>query len=138
MRAVDVPHVCVRAQTETLRVAVVGLTHGHVEGFLQDLPRHNRWNLWELWKKIHRSLNNMRRNTSSRRIFFFSQLGRMIEERHLQVVVVYTSTREHRRVIEEAARHGVSAMVEKPLTISLDDALAIQKVTQQQHTPRFW
>ena len=69
---------------------------------------------------------------------FFSQLGRMIEERHLQVVVVYTSTREHRRVIEEAARHGVSAMVEKPLTISLDDALAIQKVTQQQHTPRFW
>jgi predicted dehydrogenase len=68
---------------------------------------------------------------------FFSQLGRMIEERHLQVVVVYTSTREHRRVIEEAARHGVSAMVEKPLTISLDDTLAIQKVTRSNTHPGF-
>jgi glucose-fructose oxidoreductase len=64
---------------------------------------------------------------------FYTQLDPMIAARHPQAVVVYTSTGEHRRVIEAAARRGVSVMVEKPLTLSLDDALAIRQVARQYH-----
>jgi len=57
----------------------------------------------------------------------------MIEVRHPQAVLVYTSVGEHRHAIEIAAQYGVSVMVEKPLTISLEDALAIRRVAHEHH-----
>jgi predicted dehydrogenase len=49
---------------------------------------------------------------------------------HPQAVLVYTSIAEHRHAIEIAAQYGVSSMVEKPLTISLEDALAIRETAR--------
>jgi predicted dehydrogenase len=54
----------------------------------------------------------------------------MIERTHPQAVLVYTSIGEHRHAIEIAAQFGVSVMVEKPLTISLADALAIRETAR--------
>jgi len=42
-------------------------------------------------------------------------------------VLVYTNTYDHRRVVEICARHGVHVMMEKPLAVSLEDALAMQQ-----------
>ncbi|MGC1370975.1 MAG: Gfo/Idh/MocA family oxidoreductase, partial [Candidatus Sulfotelmatobacter sp.] len=42
-------------------------------------------------------------------------------------VLVYTNTYDHRRVVEICARHGVHVMMEKPLAVSLRNALAIKK-----------
>ena len=42
-------------------------------------------------------------------------------------MLVYTNTYDHRRVVEICARHGVPVMMEKPLAVSLEDALAIEK-----------
>ena len=60
-------------------------------------------------------------------------MANMIEVRHPQAVLVYTSVGEHRHAIEIAAQYGVSVMVEKPLTISLDDALAIRRIARHYH-----
>ena len=57
----------------------------------------------------------------------------MIEVRRPQAVLVYTPISEHRHAIEIAAQYGVSAMVEKPLTISLEDALAIRRTARHYH-----
>jgi predicted dehydrogenase len=57
----------------------------------------------------------------------------MIQASHPQAVLVYTSIARHRPVIETAAQHGISVMVEKPLTISLDDALAIRRTAREHH-----
>jgi len=54
----------------------------------------------------------------------------MIEKTHPQAVLVYTSIAQHRPAIEIAAQYGVSVMVEKPLTISLADALAIRQTAR--------
>ena len=61
---------------------------------------------------------------------FFKSEANMIEVRHPQAVLVYTPIAEHRHAIEIAAQYGVSSMVEKPLTISLEDALAIRKIAR--------
>src|SRR5580704_16369009 len=45
----------------------------------------------------------------------------------------YTPIGEHRRIIEAAAARGLDVMVEKPLTLSLDDALAIRKAAREHH-----
>ena len=51
----------------------------------------------------------------------------MLQKAHPQAVLVYTNTYDHRRVVEVCARHGVHVMMEKPLAVSLEDALAIEK-----------
>ena len=121
------------APEKPLRVAIVGLEHGHVEGFLAQLPKHSDVKLvgiadadTELWKKYGKKF-------SLSETLFFKSMANMIEVRHPQAVLVYTSIAEHRHAIEIAAQYGVSVMVEKPLTISLEDALAIRDVARHYH-----
>ena len=54
----------------------------------------------------------------------------MIAKVHPQAVLVYTNTYDHRRVVEVCARHGVHVMMEKPLAVSLEDALAIESARE--------
>ena len=122
----------VRAEeAQALKVAIVGLEHGHVEGFLGQLPKHTDVQLvgiadgdTALWQKYGKKY-------SLPDTLFYKSEANMIERTHPQAVLVYTSIGEHRHAIEIAAQYGVSVMVEKPLTISLDDALAIQRVARE-------
>ncbi len=64
---------------------------------------------------------------------FYTDVDRMLEEQHPDAVLVYTTIKDHRKIIEIAAHHGVSAMVEKPLATTMDDALAIRKAARTYH-----
>ena len=55
----------------------------------------------------------------------------MLQKVHPQAVLVYTTTYDHRRVVEICARHGVHVMMEKPLAVSLEDAHAIEQSAHQ-------
>jgi glucose-fructose oxidoreductase len=48
-------------------------------------------------------------------------------------VLVYSTIQDHRRIIEQAAQHGVSSMVEKPLSTTLEDAIAIRAAARAHH-----
>jgi glucose-fructose oxidoreductase len=116
---------------QPLKVAIVGLEHGHVEGFLSQLLKHTDVQLvgiadanTELWQKYGKKY-------SLADALFYKSEANMIERTRPQAVLVYTSIGEHRHAIEIAAQYGVSVMVEKPLTISLEDALAIRRVARQ-------
>lgn len=120
-----------RSQEPPIKVAIVGLEHGHVEGFLTQLPKHADVQLVgiadadpTLWQKYGSkySLSNT---------LFYKSEANMIERVHPDAVLVYSSIAEHRHAIEIAAQYGVSSMVEKPLTISLDDALAIRSLAKE-------
>ncbi len=116
---------------QPLKVAIVGLEHGHVEGFLSQLPKHRDVQLvgiadanTELWQKYGKKY-------SLANALFYKNEANMIERTRPQAVLVYTSIGEHRHAIEIAAQYGVSVMAEKPLTISLEDALAIRRVARE-------
>ncbi len=122
-----------QAPAAPLRVAIVGLEHGHVEGFLAQLPRHHDVELVGIADEHSELTAKYAKKYSLPETLFFKSMANMIEVRHPQAVLVYTSIGEHRHAIEIAAQYGVSVMVEKPLTISLDDALAIRKVAHEHH-----
>jgi predicted dehydrogenase len=112
-------------------VAIVGLEHGHVEGFLAALPKHPDVELVGIAEEDPILVAKYRVKYGLPDSLFFHSLTGLIEARHPQAVLVYTSIGDHRKTIETAARYGVSAMVEKPLTLSLDDALAIRKTARE-------
>ncbi len=122
-----------QGQPAPLRVAVVGLEHGHVEGFLAQLPKHGDVQLVGIADADSALIAKYQKKYSLPETLFFKSEANMIEVQHPQAVLVYTSIAEHRPAIEIAARYGVSVMVEKPLTISLEDALAIRRVAREKH-----
>ena len=122
-----------KAQTQSvpIKVVIVGLEHGHVEGFLSSLARHPEVELVGIADPDPNLFAKYAKKYSLPQTLFFTGTDTMIEARHPQAVLVYTSIAGHRKAIETAARYGISAMVEKPLTISLDDALAIRRIARE-------
>jgi predicted dehydrogenase len=125
-----------QAMTDTpTRVAVVGLVHGHIDGFMKLLSNHPEVSLVgvaepeEALRQKYQDRYHLPAN------LFFSSEQAMLEKTHPQAILVYTSVAGHRAAIEEAARHHVASMVEKPLCTTYEDALAIQRASEQWKVP---
>ncbi len=121
------------AQPAPLRVAIVGLVHGHVEGFLHALPEHANVDLVGVAEPDAALRAKYAQRFGLAQSLFFPDTEAMVAATHPQALLVYTSIAGHRKVIEEAAAHGIDVMVEKPLTISLADALIIRNVARARH-----
>jgi predicted dehydrogenase len=121
------------AQTPPLRIAIVGLVHNHVAGFLPGLAKHKDVELVGIAEPDLALAAKYEKRFSLPHSLFFTSAEEMIEARHPQALLAYTTIAAHRQVIETAAKHGISVMVEKPLTLSLDDALAIRKAAREHH-----
>jgi glucose-fructose oxidoreductase len=124
--------VSIRAQQPApLKIAIVGLEHGHVAGFLSQLPKHQDVTLVGIADADSGLCAKYSKQFSLPENLFYKTEANMIERVRPDAVLVYTSIAEHRRAIEIAAQYGVSVMVEKPLTISLEDAQAIRRTARE-------
>ena len=110
-----------------LRVAIVGLVHGHVHGFFNQYRGTREVQVVGVVESEGAILATAARRYGLQANQIFTDLEDMIAKVHPQAVLVYTNTYDHRQVVEICARHGVHVMMEKPLAISLEDALAMQK-----------
>jgi glucose-fructose oxidoreductase len=117
-----------------IRVAIVGLVHGHVKGFLAALPGNQAATLVAIVEPQEALAKDYAAKYHLDAKLFYTDLEKMLAEQHPDAVLVYTTIVDHRKVIEAAARHGVSSMVEKPLATSLQDALAIRAVARNSGT----
>jgi glucose-fructose oxidoreductase len=114
-----------------LKVAIVGLEHGHVAGFLSQLQKHQDVKLVGIADADSNLCAKYGKQFSLPENLFYKTEANMIERARPDAVLVYTSIAEHRHAIEVAAQYGISVMVEKPLTISLEDAKAIRRIARE-------
>jgi predicted dehydrogenase len=110
-----------------LKVAIVGLVHGHVHGFMQQSRHSSQIEIVGIVERDQNLALQFASRYGFEKSLLFADLDEMLQKTHPQAVLVYTNTYDHRRVVEVCARRGVHVMMEKPLAVSLDDALAIQK-----------
>jgi len=128
-----------RAQTQSspaatgaaLRVGIVGLVHGHVDGFFHDSFHNPEIQIVGIADSNRPLFLRYAEQYGLDRSLLFPDLEEMLEKVHPQAVLVYTNTYDHRHVVEVCARHGVHVMMEKPLAVSLEDARAIQQAAKQ-------
>jgi len=128
--SVVIPHSNAQARSAPLRVAIVGLVHGHVHGFLQQSLHSSEISIVAVVEPDKQLLEQNAKRYGFGPNLLFSDLEDMLGKAHPQAVLVYTNTLDHRRVVEICARHGVHVMMEKPLAVSLEDALAMQKAAR--------
>ncbi len=110
-----------------LRVGIVGLVHGHVHGFLQQSLHSPEIEIVGVVEPNRQLLDRSAARYGFGPTLLFTDLEDMLQKAHPQAVLVYTNTYDHCRVVEICARHGVHVMMEKPLAVSLVDALAMEK-----------
>lgn len=110
-----------------LRVGIVGLVHGHVHGFLGQYRHSPEIEIVGVAEPDQQLLSKAGTRYGFNPSILFTNLEEMIGKTHPQAVLVYTNTFDHRRVVETCARLGVNVMMEKPLAVSYEDALAIEK-----------
>lgn len=124
-----------------LRVAIIGLEHGHVAGFLHasalvpaggilqrsDIevvavvePRRELFDSYSTRMHLAPSL-------------YFSSIGEMAAKVHPDAALVFTSTYGHTAAVEECARHGMHVMMEKPMAVTYKDALAMAEAARANH-----
>jgi glucose-fructose oxidoreductase len=119
--------------SSVLRVGIIGLAHGHVSGFLNGgaltpaggalkRPDVQVVGIVDPDRRLFDSY--AQRNHLSPSLYFAS-VDEMITKAHPQAALVFTSTFDHTKAVEECARRGVHVMMEKPLAVSYKDALAM-------------
>jgi predicted dehydrogenase len=129
------PHQTIAQTTPPIRVAIVGLVHGHVQGFLHSLPAHPEITLVGISDPDASLRQHYIDRTHLPENLFFADEAAMLQSTHPQAILVYTSIAGHRAAIEQAAPLHIAAMVEKPLATTVEDALAIQQLAQKYNIP---
>jgi predicted dehydrogenase len=118
-------HAQTTATAGPLKVAIVGMVHGHVEGFLQHSLHRPDIQIVGISEPDKQVVVRYAAQFSLDRKLIFTDLEEMLQKAQPQAVLVYTNTYDHRKVVEICARHGIHVMMEKPLAVSAEAAHAI-------------
>ena len=114
-----------------LRVAVVGLVHGHVSGFHQANRKRADIEIVGIAEPDLELSARIAKRYNLGTELVFADTEEMLKKTKPQAVLTYTNTFDHRRVVELCAKLGIHVMMEKPLAVSLEDGLAMEKAATQ-------
>ncbi|MEI6194599.1 MAG: Gfo/Idh/MocA family oxidoreductase [Verrucomicrobiota bacterium] len=113
------------ADSPPVRLAVIGLVHGHVGTFIPNAlnnPAVQLVGIVEPDPKLAAHYAEMFQLSTN---LFFTSLEALLAHTNVQAAALFTTTFDHRRVVEACAPRGVQVMMEKPLAVSLPDGLAM-------------
>lgn len=106
---------------EPFKIAVAGVTHGHLGGVLSQLSKGDI-QVVGVWEADPRYIHKNSLVGKVPESAFYSDLGKMLDETKPEAVVAYGSIKEHLTVVEACAPRGIHVMVEKPLATTFKDA----------------
>jgi predicted dehydrogenase len=118
-----------------LKVVIAGLVHGHASGFLQRYQHRPDLEIVGIAEPDRALFEKYAGKFNLDTQLYYADLDDAIQKTHPDAVLGYTSTYDHRRVVEIAARRHVAVMVEKPLAVSVEDARAIEQAAQAAKIP---
>lgn len=114
-----------------VRFAIVGLTHDHARGFIPSAQNRNDIQLAGIVEPDRELAERYARQFKLSTNLFYASLNDLLAKTNIQAVATFTSTFEHRRVVEECAGRGLTVMMEKPLAVSMEHALAMQTAARK-------
>lgn len=118
-----------------VRLAIVGLVHDHVGGFLPELLGRRDVQLVGIVEPNQELVARIAERFHLEAGLFFPSLEALRAKANVQAVAIFTSTYDHRRVVEMCAPPGIPVMMEKPMAVSVDDARAIAAAAKKGGIP---
>jgi predicted dehydrogenase len=108
-----------------VRLAIIGLVHDHVGGMLPNLVGRTDVQLVGIVESDQKLCALYAEKYHLDPKLFFPTLDALRATTKVQAVATFTSTFDHRRVVEMCAPLGIDVMMEKPFAVSMDDARAM-------------
>jgi predicted dehydrogenase len=111
--------------------AVIGLAHDHANGFL---PRARNRPEVQLAGIVEPNADLVARYSRALNLptnLFTPSLEALLARTNIQAVATFTSTFQHREVVEMCAARGIHVMMEKPLAVSLADGRAMAEAAKK-------
>ncbi len=118
---------CSLGSAQPLRLAIAGLVHSHVDGFLHSIRDRTDVQVVAVFEpnvEVQRKYAKQYHLDDS---IFSTDLGAMLDRAKPDAVATFTSTFEHPMVVEACAKRHIPVMMEKPLAVSLEHARSIQR-----------
>jgi predicted dehydrogenase len=123
------------ADAPPVRLAIVGLVHGHVRGFLDRLRGRTDVTLVGVVDPDASLRERYRERYALAPGVLHATVEAMIDAAHPDAVAIFTSTFDHPGAVEALAARGVPAvMMEKPLAVSMEHARRIADAAQRGRT----
>jgi predicted dehydrogenase len=116
---------------EPLRLAIAGLNHGHVSGFLNNAKNRTDVKIVALYDPDAALTSKYAKSAAE----VYNNLAAMLDKVKPEAVATFTSTFDHAAVVEACAKRHIPVMMEKPLAIDLNQARAIQKAAAAGNIP---
>ena len=114
-----------------VRFAIVGLTHDHARGFIPAARGRSDVQLAGIVEADPALVARYATNYNLSTNLFYPTLEALLAKTNIQAVATFTSTFEHRRVVEECAARGLHVMMEKPLAVNMEHARAMQAAAKK-------
>ena len=109
------------------RLAIAGLVHGHVSGFLRGAQKRQDVEIVGVFDPDAALLRKYAKQFSLPETVLFTDLTLLLTRTTPEAVASFTNTRDHPMVVEAAAARRIPVMMEKPLAVSNEDAIRIQR-----------
>jgi predicted dehydrogenase len=116
---------------QPVRFAIIGLSHDHAGGFIPGTSGRQDIQLVGIVEPrqdlVARYAKRFQLNTN----LFCATLEELLARTNVQGVATFTSTFEHRRVVEMCAPLHLHVMMEKPLAVNMEHARAIEAAAKK-------
>ncbi len=114
-----------------VRLAVIGLVHDHARLLFPVLSGRDDFQLVGIVEPDADVVGYYKEHFKLDPALFFPTFAALLAKTSVQAVATYTSTADHRRVVEMCAPLGIDVMMEKPLASDLGDARAIAEAARK-------
>lgn len=125
------PQAPVRFSTQTgpLRIGVVGMVHGHVEGLLYRATQRDDLTIVGIYEPDTALFSRLAAKYHLDPSLRFESLEDMLDTARPEAVSVMSSIKDHLPAVEACAPRGVHLLLEKPLAFSAEDARRIAELS---------
>ena len=124
------------SEAKPLRIAIAGLSHGHVSGFLRSAQRRaTDVVIVAVWDPDAELLAKYARSDHFADDQLYSDLNKMLDTLKPEAVAIFSDTYSHAAIVEAVAPRHIPVMMEKPLAVDMKQAHAIQAAAERYHIP---
>ena len=118
-----------------LRVVIAGMVHGHVGGFLTNALKRTDIQIVGISEADRALFDQYAKQFSLDKGLYHAELEEMLTATKPHAVLIYSNTKDHRKIVELCAKHHIPVMMEKPLAVSTEDAHAIERAAHEAKIP---
>lgn len=114
-----------------VHVAIIGLVHDHAYGFIPLTRDRKDAQLVGVVEPDHALAMSYAQHFHLSPDLFYPSLQELLAKTNVDAVAAFTSTLDHRKVVEMCAPLHIDVMMEKPMAVNMSEARGIEAAAQK-------